>query len=230
MRGSSRLSLLPLTLGLVLGLAACGDKKPDKADIDNMDARLGGKPGADPALTQALEDQIMVDPQLTQQSNEHSVRPPDEPFQAPIPPDARAQADTANPGQTLGARAAEQANAAKALFTGCVLDVAYSPQYANRLPAELPLYPQARVSEAAGSDTPGCQLRAVTYASAAAPRALTDYYLTLAKRGGYAAHTGSEDGGVLVSGTRAGDGSAFYVILKPAGTGTSADLVTNRGR
>ncbi len=225
-----RRSLFIASCVSVLCLSACGGGAADKAETENLDARLGGKPGADPALTQALEDQIMVDPQLTQQSNEHSVRPPDEPFQAAVPPDAALGPAATNPGQTLGVRAAEQANAAKASFTGCVLDVAYSPNFANRLPADLPLYPQARVSEAAGSDTSGCQLRAITYSAAVPPKALTDYYLTLAKRGGYAPQTGTEDGGVLVSGTRAGDGSAFYVILKAAGAGTTADLVTNRGR
>ena len=217
-------------LALAATVAGCGSSGDKKDDLNAVDARLGGKGKADPALTQALEDQIMVDPNLTQQSNEHSIRPPDEPFQTPIPPDAQPVAPAGAPGDTLGARASEQANAAKAQFTGCALDVSYAPQYANRLPAELPLYPQAQVSEAAGSDSPSCQLRAVTYASVAPPRALTDYYLTLAKRGGYAAHTGQEAGGTLVSGVRARDGAAFYVTLSPAGTGTSADLVSNRGR
>ena len=217
-------------VALALMLAACGGAAKEKAEADSIDARLGGKANADPALTQALEDQIMVDPTLSQQANAHSVRPPDEPFQAALPPDAQSPVIAKDPGQTLGAKAAEQAHAAKGQFNGCQLDVAYSMDYANRLPVELPIYPKGQVSEAAGSDTPGCRLRAVTYASPAPLRTLTDFYLTLATRGGFNPQQGSEDGGTLVSGTRAKDGSAFYVILKPQGSGTSADLVTNRGR
>jgi hypothetical protein len=217
-------------LAFAFALSGCGGGQADKAELDTMDERLGGKTGADPALTQALEDQIMVDPTLSQQSNEHSVRPPDTPLQAPIPPDVLADAANANPSETLGARAAEQAGAAKARFVGCQLDVAYSVQFSNRLPADLPLYPKAQVQEAAGSDTPGCQLRAVTFTAAAAPRALADYYLILGKRAGYDAHIGTVTDGTMVSGVRAGDGAAFYVTLQPAGSGTSADLVSNRGR
>jgi hypothetical protein len=108
--------------------------------------------------------------------------------------------------------------------------VSYSPQYANRLPVDLPLHPSARVSEAAGSDAAGCQLRAVTFASADAPDVMARFYLELAKRGGYASASGPEEGGTLVSGVRASDGAAFYAILKPLGKGSTVDLVTNRGR
>jgi hypothetical protein len=216
-------------LALLGALSACGGQS-DKKDLDTMDARLGGKAGADPVLSQALEDQIMVDPSLSQQSNEHSVRPPNAPLQAPIPPDPIADAANNNPGETLGARAAEQAGAAKARFDGCELDVSYSVQFANRLPADLPLYPKAQVQEAAGSDAAGCQLRAVTFTAAAAPRALADYYLILGKRAGYDAKAGAVADGTMVSGVRAGDGAAFYVTLQPAGAGTTADIVSNRGR
>lgn len=217
-------------LALILALSGCGGAQPDKAELDTLDERLGGKTGADPALSQALEDQIMVDPTLSQQSNEHSIRPPNAPLQAPIPPDALADAANANPGETLGARAAEQAGAAKDRFVGCELDVAYSVQFSNRLPADLPLYPKAQVQEAAGSDTPGCQLRAVTFTAAAAPKTLADYYMILGKRGGFDARVGIVADGTMVSGVRASDGAAFYVTLQSAGNGTSADLVSNRGR
>jgi hypothetical protein len=218
-----------LALAPALALGGCGKKDSEKSDLESIDARLGGKTNADPALTQALEDQIMVDPNLTQQSNQHSIRPPDAPAQTQIPPDANSAPGSLDPARTLGAVAAEQAGNARDRFQGCQLDVAYSPQYANRLPAELPLYPKAQVSEAAGSDAAGCQLRAVTFATNEPPAVLANFYRILAQRGGYSASTGSEDGGTLVSGTR-DDGAAFYVILRPLGKGSSGDLVTNRGR
>jgi hypothetical protein len=218
----------PLALVLV-ALAGCGgaDTK-DKAALDQIDKRLADNGNADPAARRALQDQIMVDPNLTQQANQHAIRPTDAPFDAPMPPEA--QGPASKPGETLGTRAAAQAGAAKDRFAGCALEVSYSFQYANRLPADLPIYPKAHVSEAAGSDNANCQLRAVTYASVASPRALVDYHLALAKKAGYAATSGPGDGGTLVSATRNSDGAAFYVTIKPEGSGASADLVSNRGR
>lgn len=217
-------SLMVLT-ALSLAVAACGGAKDERSELDKLDSKLGGKGNADPALTAALEGQIMVDPGLAGQSNDDSVRPPNAPYSAPIPP-----GEPAASGQTLGTLAARQAQAAKDKFNGCSLDVAYSIQWANRLPVELPLYPRAQVSEAAGSDHQGCNLRAVSYTAPVPPVSLAGYYIALAKRGGFRAANNSDGQGIMVSGWRPSDGAAFYVILQPEGTGTSADLVSNRGR
>jgi hypothetical protein len=203
------------TLSVALLLAGCGDKASDKAELDKIDAKLGGKTGADPALSVALEEPIMVDPNLASQSNEDSIRPPAQPFQAPIPIDPNAP-DGAGSGQTLGSLAEQQARLSKDKFNGCMLDVKYSMDFANRLPTDLPLYPRAR------------RLRAVTYSSSAAPKAMIDYYLTIARRAGFTASHSSEGNEDLVSGTR--DGAAFYAIIQPAGAGSSVDLVANNGR
>jgi hypothetical protein len=215
------------TLSVALLLVGCGDKASDKAELDKIDAKLGGKTGADPALSVALEEPIMVDPNLASQSNEDSIRPPAQPFQAPVPLDPNAP-DGAGSGQTLGSLAEQQARLSKDKFNGCALDVKYSMDFANRLPTDLPLYPRARVVEAAGSDTNTCRLRAITYSSSAAPKAMIDYYLTIARRAGFTASHSSEGNEDLVSGTR--DGAAFYAIIQPAGAGSSVDLVANNGR
>jgi hypothetical protein len=229
----ARFSQLTLITSAILMLAGCGSDANDKTALGKIDSRLGGKGDADPALTAALEDQIMVDPSLSSQANEHSIRPASEPNQAPIPVDRNASDTGAidKAENTLGARAVDQAgNAHKALFTGCALDVQYSVDWANRLPADLPLYPQARVSEAGGSDNASCKLRAVTFASAAAPRALIDFYNSVGKKSGFSMIQKVEGTGTLISGARAGDKSAFYIIIEPNGSGSSADLVSNRGR
>ena len=210
-----------------LALAACNGG--EKAELDELDARLGNKADVDPALTTALEDQIMVDPALASQSNEDSIRPPAQPFQAPVPLDPNA-IDGAGSGQTLGSLAEQQARLSKDKFNGCVLDVQYSMDFANRLPTDLPLYPRARVVEAAGSDAANCRLRAVTYSTTAAPKAMIDYYLTVARRAGFAASHSGEGNEDLVNGTRDRDGAAFYAIIQPAGAGSSVDLVANNGR
>ena len=152
--------LSSLLLGAcLLGVAACGNDTPTDAKADKLDERLLGKGNADPVLTTALEDQIMVDPSLANMANRNAVKAADAPMTAPVPvettgPSAAAERP-ATP--TLGQIAANQAAAARDKFTGCGLDVDYSMQWANRIPADVPLYPRARVDEAAGSDMPGCQ-------------------------------------------------------------------------
>lgn len=218
--------------GLSLTLAACGGGE-DKVSLNQLDSKLGGKGEVDPALTAALEDQIMVDPSLSGQANEDSIRPPSEPNQAPIPADRDAPetGSAATASQTLGSLAVEQASGDnKARFTGCSLDVQYSAEWANRLPTDVPLYPQARVSEAGGSDNANCKLRAVTFGTSAAPRAMVDFYATIAKRGSFAVGQKTAGSETTVSGTRASDGAAFYAIIQPNGSGSSVDLVSNRGR
>jgi hypothetical protein len=241
----------------LVGLSACS-KDATKDEVAKLDDSLLGKGKAsDPALTAALEDQIMVDPSLATQSNAHAVRSADQPLQAPIPTEA--SGGPAPPSsKTLGQRVAEQsiapapgaiypktpaatltaANSApsrgkaklsQASFSGCGLDVSYSMAWSARMPADLPLYPQAKVSEAAGSDAASCRLRAVTFSSSAAPRNLIDYYLTTARNAGYQADLSSKNGEQMVAGSRA-DGAAFYVIITPRTSGgTIADLVANRG-
>src|SRR3954469_12602567 len=68
----------------LLALAACSSGNQN--NLAEMDNSLIGN-GADPALTSALEDQILVDPNLVQQAHPTSVRPPETPVQAQYPAD-----------------------------------------------------------------------------------------------------------------------------------------------
>jgi hypothetical protein len=212
---------------LALTLAACGGS--DKAALDTLDGKLTGKGEADPALTAALEDQIMVDPALSGQSNKDAIRPASQPYQAPIPATNIAPQSKPAASPTLGSLAEQQAEIAKDSFNGCGLDVQYSADYAARLPTDLPLYPQAQVSEAAGSEQGGCKLRAVSHSTAAGLKAVAVHYASSARKAGYRVTSKIEGKGVMVSGKRAADGGAFYVILSPASGGTIADLVVNNG-
>ncbi len=251
-----------LLLGLsALALSACGkgDTKTEVAKLD--DSLLGKGTDTDPAITSALEDQIMVDPALVGQSNAHSAKPADLPTQAPIPA-TNAGGPPAPATQTLGQRVAQAAPAvaqaapaaprpaaasqpsvapaaapmasgsasiSEASFAGCGMEVSYSLAWSARLPSDLPLYPQSRVAEAAGSDVGGCRLRAVTFASNAATRSLIDFYLNAGRKAGYQTGYSTKKGEQMVTGSR-GDGAAFYVVLTPQGSGgTMADIVANRG-
>ena len=223
----SRASSLLFLSAISLAVSGCGNNE-DATALDQLDSKLGNKANADPALTMALEDQIMVDPALSGQANEDAIRPANEPYQALVPAGEAGAADVS--GRTLGTLASQQAQVSKDKFHGCSLDVGYSMTWANRLPLDLSIYPNARVSEAAGSDFQGCNLRVVSFTAAATPRAVIDYYLSAAKQGGYNASNTVEPEGNMVTGWRSSDGAAFYVLIGAAGAGTSADLVSNRGR
>ena len=156
-----------LSLLLPLALAACGGAD----SVSNTDQAAGN--AADPALASALQDQIMVDPQLGRQANSDAVRPPAQPYSGGVPDDAVAangdkvnmeglmkapapvpsdkncsQCAAARDSVTLGGLAARQKDKRT---SQCAGSLTYSAGWANRLPADLPLFPQARVTEAAGS-------------------------------------------------------------------------------
>lgn len=215
----------------LLAVSACGLNTPTDDKADKLDERLLGKGNADPVLTTALEDQIMVDPSLANMANRNAVKPADAPMAAPAPlettgPSAAAERPNS---PTLGQLAANQAAAARDKFNGCGLDVGYSMEWATRLPTDIPLYPRARVEEAAGSDMPGCKLRAITFTTPAPQRAVIDFYIGQTKRSGFASSTQIKGRETLVGGTR-GDGAAYYVVLTPAEAGgTIVDLVLNNG-
>ena len=194
-------------LAVPLALAACGKPAAAKQDLDSLDRQLTGAAAEkDPALTAALHDQIMVDPQLVQAANAGAVRPAPRPDPGSIPPDdIGAPRDTSRPGDllptpaakpgcpdctaargalTLGALAERQSQASVA---ACAGSLTYAAGWADKLPLALPLYPDARIAEAAGSDARGCALRVVSFASAAPVARITDWYYAHATRAGYAA-------------------------------------------
>jgi hypothetical protein len=230
----------------MLALGGCG--KP-AADTDAIDRELVGKAGneTDPALTAALADQIMVDPALTQQSGATSARGPVGPARAPVPVlppadpgrapgTAAAPPPRALPGQpremTLGELAAEQARRpAPAQGQGCERNLSYSTRWAARLPAAIPLFPKAQVSEAAGNELPGCQFRVVSFTTGAAVSDVIDWYYTRVSRAGFSAEHQARGGEHILAGTREADGSAFYLTATGRADGaTDVDLVANNGR
>jgi hypothetical protein len=257
MRAVSSASLLRgLGLATLLALAACGGaKKDDQANLDSLDNELTADNTTDPALTASLHDQIMVDPTLTQQANNDAIRPPVKPVSAGVPPEDVAAAD-AGQSATTGASTSEKLKSAPAATSDCpqckaartsltlgalaqngarvggqcVGGLQYSAQWASRLPAALPLYPDARLSEAAGADGNGCSLRAVSFSTAAGFQDVLDYYYTHASNAGYDAQH-ETDGGQHVLGGTSRNGGAFTLFVTPRRDGGSdVDLVANQGR
>ncbi len=238
-------------LMLPLALAACGDK--DKDDLAALDAQLTGN-ATDPAIRDALESPILIDPKLARQSNILSVKPADHPANGAVPlmagpkPDdedvqrlvgskllhapeateAKPCAKCAGSRLTLGALAREQGQRF-APRRPCNAKLAYGMEWAQRLPEAFPLYPAAQLTDAAGTQT-GCAMRGVSFRVNAPMPALIDFYYTRAKRAGYSASHEIIDGGHVLGGTRPSDDGAYFLtfVTLPQG-GTAVDMVVNNG-
>jgi hypothetical protein len=199
----------------LLALAACSTQD---ANVSALDNELMAN-GADPALTSALEDQIMVDPNLVQQANPNSVRPPETPAQAQYP--------ATGDGPEL-ARAAAATQGAGGCAAAAQFD--YGNQWASRLPAAFPSYPGGRITEAAGNDRGDCSMRVVTFTTADRADRVLDFYRNVAARGGYSAEHQQRGGDHILGGTNQGNDGAYYLIVTPAANGSEVALIVNNGR
>jgi hypothetical protein len=241
-----------------IALTACGPKPAADGNLDSLDAELAGNGAnaSDPAMRAALQDQIMVDPSLTGQSNADAIRPPQQPYSGAIPPDSVAgtktdgsvtasgssssggarpapapskdcpQCKVRNDSVTLGALAGRQGDKRTA---GCARNLQYSTAWAQRLPADLPLYPDARVDEAAGAATGGCALRVVSFSTGASIQTVIDWYYGRVTAAGYSAQHQADDGQHALGGTRR-DGAAYVIYFDTRADGrTEVDIVANNG-
>lgn len=227
----------------LLALAGCGQPPAAQQDLDSLDRELAAATagnGRDPALTAALRDQIMVDPALTQSANTNVVRPPNRPDPLSAPPEpvaARPDGVTAadlrpTPAAKGDCTACRKAEGALTLgelarrqspsVAGCAQRVTYSAGWANRLPADVPLYPDARVREAAGNDA--CGLRVVSFASSAPAGRILDWYHARVTRAGYSAEHQAAGAQHVLGGTRGDAAYVVYVSPDSAG-GSQVDLL-----
>lgn len=246
---SKRVGAPVLPFLLPLALAACGSGA--EGNLDTLDKELTATNASDPALMSALQDQIMVDPQLAAQANKDAIRPPVNPYAAPMPAENVAtngnpsaadgdlmktpapvegkceQCEAARQTVTLGALASRQKDPK---VRGCAAGMQYSARWASRLPDDLPLHPQARVVEAAGSTAGDCALRAVSFTAPVPMQTMLDWYFTKASKGGYSAEHRAEGREHMLGGTRDRDGAAYVVFLTARGDGaTEVDFVANNG-
>ena len=245
-------------LALTLAVAACGPRANDDRNLDSLDNELvdaGSASNArDPALMAALQDQIMVDPSLAQQSNTDTVRPPTQPYSGAVPPDGIAQPTGASTGTgtsvalkaapppagngcpgckarteslTLGALASRQPDRRT---RSCAGALRYSAGWAEHLPADLPLYPGARLIEAAGANTAACRVRAVSFSTNATPQVVIDWYYSRATASGYSAEHQADGRAHVLGGTRDSDGGAYALFITARRDGgTDVDLLANNG-
>lgn len=186
---------------------------------------------ADPALTAALEDQILTDPELAQQSNRHNVRPPELPIRAEYPaaggppPVRRASAEhpPAPPAGPAARTCGAGGRAPAANFR-------YGMEWADRLPAAFPPYPGGRVTEAAGQDAGECRVRVVTFRTADPYQRVIDWYQTRAVQAGYSAEHQARGRDHVLGGVNQGTSGAYYLIVTPVAGGSEVALIVNNGR
>lgn len=254
------LAVLVLPLALLACGKRDDDRNLDTLDNELVDAGAGSPNTSDPAMTSALHDQIMVDPALAQQANGDSVRPPAEPYSGGVPPVTIAQTPGGAPGAdgtagtavsqtikpapapaskncpgcqaardslTLGALASRQSDKRT---SSCAGAMRYSAEWADKLPVDVPLYPGARVVEAAGANTDACQLRAVSFSTNAGMKTVIDWYYTRVTNSGFTAEHQSDGTQHTLGGTRDRDGGAYvlYFTARRDG-GTDVDLMANNG-
>ena len=201
-------------------LAGCGSSPSATANSSNVD----------PAVTSALADPLMADPQLDRRANRDALRPADEPYQAMIPLGSPSSLRSdAPPTIVARARLAVAGDRAEA-FKTCSFDVRYGFGWADRLSPELILPAEAQVAEAAGSDSTDCQFRLIAYSAALTPDAVLATYRRIAKSGGFASSEAVQGGATSLTATRKRDGAAFVATVSTGDGGSLVDLVSNRGR
>ena len=244
------------SLAFGMPLVACGETASDEVAVAELDNKLTGK-GSDPAMNAALNDRILVDPDLTDSANVNMVKDSEKPLSGAIPADSgyngdasiealdgaklmRAPEPTVLAGKectncgtqratTLGALAADQ-GVTRGKGT-CDAKLQYGAGWANRMPAEFPVYPRGRVKEAGGVDGGICDIRVATFTTSAKLQDVVDYYYTRARKSGFSAEYELRDGERALGGTRDNDGGAYFISFNPApGGGTSVDIVANNGR
>lgn len=222
---------------LALPLAGCkSEKKPEQ------------QAESDPAVTGALGEQIMVDPEMAGNqgaalaANERKIELPPQQRSPEAIQAARDEAMVLAGGNlksaprpqggspsslvASAATAAQVAEEARAASRDCTSKAQYSATWAAKLPKDLPVYPRGAVQEAAGTDADGCALRVVNFVSPVSPAEVIDFYFTKATGAGYDAQY-RMDGADHVLGGRKG-GQAYLIYARKLGNGlTEVDLIAS---
>ncbi len=230
---SNRLRLM-LVSGLAMALAACGSA--DKPPVA----------GGDPALTGALADQIMVDPDLAAQNKGGAALAVSGPASAELPAEARspeaiaaAKAEAvqvaggtlqavpaASTGEAGGEAPISLADLATSGGNPCASKVNYTAGWAAQMPAAFPVYPRGHTQEAAGTDADGCKLRVVNFVTPVAVDDILAFYFTRARGAGFDGEHRVEGNDHVLGGSK--DGAAYVVYARKLENGlTEVDLVTN---
>ena len=199
----------------LLSLGAC-TPRDEANEIANLDNQIVNT--ADPAVNRAIQDEILVDPELANTSNRNAVRAPESPDQSSYPAE-----DAPAPGTKGGTVRLADA-------TGCTAELDHNPRWARSMPAAFAIYPGGKLTEAAGKDAGTCTTRVVTFLTPASPRTILGWYRGRAEQAGYSAEYQARQGDHILAGTTGGSERAFFLIVTPQrGGGSDVALIANGG-
>lgn len=221
-------------------IASCGEGEGEPVAM----------PEQDPIVQQALNDRLMVDPDLAFQNEgnaaltigfDHSLPPidagPD--TLATIREEARislleggaipALPEAVENDSVVSLARASSAQERAALLPAtrnCSRSLAYSAIWAARLPDFAQIVPRGAVVDAAGADQNGCRLRVVTYRTPLSPDEALQFHFTLAERAGLKPrHLRIKDGEQVLQGAKRSASVAIHT--RPALGGlTEVDIVS----
>jgi len=227
-----------LVLAALALLGACSSDEPRHRADD------------DPAVSTALGQQLMTDPDLARINPENRVLAGGGPAEAPIPLEDRSPEENARAraaaaallGGVVAKAPAPQpggplrpAGLAPALAAVAALGPAARPcaarlepgfAWAARIAPAFPIYPRGHARDAAGAASAGCALKVVSYVTPVSPDDVADFYWTAARRAGLAAQyrqAGSDDAIVARKA-----GATAVALIRAGGEGlTEVSLVTS---
>jgi hypothetical protein len=245
-----------VVLGLPLAMTACGKENANEKAVAELDAKLTGQ-DSDPAMNAALDDRILVDPEMTDGANVTTVAEPTQPLNGALPADTGYEGAVASAEDLAGMkmmraptptvvgkedckgcgeqRAVTLGGLANDQYTQrgkgtCDAKLQYGAAWATRMPPEFPVYPKGRVKEAGGVDGGICDIRVVSFVTSSPMQDVVNYYYTRAKRSGFSAEYQIRAGEHTLGGTRSTDEGAYVVTFANTGSGTAVDIVANNGR
>lgn len=215
-------------LSAVLVLATMTGCKPvPEAPKDPaLESRLAAKADVDPEVARALEDPILVDPDLVGQANRGVIQPHNPPATGAVPQDPsvpRAAGERPD-GPSLADRAQAQGSGR------CGDGLTYDLSWSARLPADVPMPSGSQVEEAAGLESPQCHLRAVTFTNAASPADMLAFYQKMLRAAGYGVTVTQSGPEQMVKAIRPGGAAVFLLLTAGKKRGTIVDLITTTGR
>lgn len=220
--------LAGLPAGAALLLTACGgDGVADvTATVDH----------SDPLMAAALADQIMIDPDMIDRNTANQLASFAEADGSLPLPDAGPEAAAfarAEAIDLVGGSSALQAVPDPAsgdvprdpALARCLGTAQPGFRWAAKMPQTFPVYPRGAVLAAAGSDTGGCAVRAISFATAVSVDDVLAFYVTRALAAGYSVQHLTSAGDNVLNGR--GPSGKLLVVTRGGDNGlTSVDLVT----
>ncbi|MBV1691177.1 hypothetical protein KRR38_26720 [Novosphingobium sp. G106] len=223
---------------LPLFLAGCGGASPDTQPPAPVDA----------AISDALADPIMTDPDLVAQNGAYAAVAVSGPVRSALPPinrDAAAIGAARDEASALlggaipaasapssgdltvfreAVTAVQMASIAQVANPGCIQNAAYTARWAAVLPVPLQVYPRGAVEEAVGTDAGGCALRVVHFKTPVAVDDVLAFHYARLRAAGYPVEHIAEGADHLLRGRK---GSASYTIYvrKDQDGLTAADII-----